>query len=125
MIDVQQDTSCPDPAQLRTFAREPMPFHDVEPRDLELIEGDTIRHGVEHVEYRWTPEYVKVETDADDWTTAEETEYDIPHREAWEKAEHTTVEEDYITALFVPNVVDLWQAEAVWILDSITITREG
>ena len=122
---MQQDYSYPDPAQLRVFSKEPVPFHELKPRDLELLDSGDIRYGVGGVEYRWSPEYITVESGLEEWEPADDVDADITHSKAWGLSQSTTFDEDHVTvtAMFVPEDRTLWLAKAVWVLDSITINR--
>jgi len=121
-----QETSYPDPSQLRAFAREPMPFHEVHAKDLELLDDGTLRHGAESVEYRWPAEYINVETASEEWERLKDVSYfDMTHREAWNQSGDTEVTEDYVCATGMPNDPRsrVLFFEAYWILGSITIER--
>jgi len=123
-----QETRYPDPKQLRAFAREPMPFHEVHASDLELLDDGALRHGVESVEYRWSAEYVVIETEPDEWERLSDLSgFDMSHPEAWNRADDIELNEDYVCATGVPDSVDpsVWMYEAYWLLDSITIERPG
>jgi len=121
-----QETSYPDPSQLRAFAREPMPFHEVHAKDLELLDDGTLRYGVESVEYRWPAEYINVETASDEWERLKDVSYfDMTHREAWNQSGDIELAEDYVCAAGMPNnpASRVLFFEAYWILGSITIER--
>lgn len=121
-----QETNYPDPRQLRAFAREPMPFHEVHPSDLELLDDGTLRHGVESVEYRWPAEYIIIETESEEWERLKDvSDFDMSHREAWDQAGNIELAEDYVCATGMPNDPrsGALMFRAYWILGSITIER--
>ena len=121
-----QETDYPDPDQLRAFAREPVPFHEVHASDLELLDDGTLRHGVESVEYRWPAEYTNVETAPGEWKRLKDvSHFDMSHREAWGTADNIRLTEDYVCATGVPDAEgpNIWMFEAYWVLGSITIRR--
>lgn len=118
----------PDPAQLRAFAREPMPFHDAHASDLELLDDGTVRWRIESVEYRWPAEYINVETAPEEWERLKDVSYlDMTHREAWDEAGDIEITDDFVCATGMPPEADsgVLLFEAYWILGSITITRPG
>ena len=121
-----QETDYPDPSQLRAFAREPIPFHEVHASDLELLDDGGLRHSAESVEYRWPGEHINVETGPGEWERIKDvSHFDMSHREAWDQADNIEVTMDYVCATGVPDVVDphIWMFEAYWVLGSITIQR--
>lgn len=128
-----QDTGYPDPAQLRTFAEEPMPFHDIKTADLELIVDDdrmsdhTLRSGVGNVEYRYEPSYIRLEEEEGEHYYAKEyPDWSFNHSEAWEKAEDIEIQGDFICATgFVSGMEsDTAMYQAFWILDKTIITND-
>jgi hypothetical protein len=121
-----QDASYPDPDQLKTFAREPMPFHGFRVADLELLDTNHLRYGVENVEYRFAPAYINVETSEGEWERASDVEWvDVDHQEAWEKAEAWEEGEDFYIATYIhPDPEQPHQVHAYWILETIEIRNQ-
>lgn len=63
---MQQETSYPDPAQLREYAKEPMPFYGFTASDLDLNSDNFLVTRVENVEFRYRPADIHVETEEGD-----------------------------------------------------------
>jgi len=121
---MQQETSYPDPSQLRAFAREPMPFHEVTPSEVEVTEDGFLYHDGGNVVYRYRGEYINVETEPDGWHRVTDLWYaEMTHSEAWDSAEDVEVGEDFVVATgMAPTPEDYFgMYEAYWTLDSITI----
>jgi len=123
-----QETRYPDPAQLREFASEPQAFHPVHASDLDLLDDRTLRHTAGSVRYRWTPEYVNVETGPDEWHRVSDVDYtDMTYGESWNAAVDVEVGPDYVCATGTPNHPErrFSRYEAYWLLADITIRRPG
>jgi hypothetical protein len=117
-----QDTSYPDPKQLRAFADDPMPFTNVE--GLTLHDDGRLTGASGGVEYEYTTEYIRISPRVGDhYRASEYPEWGFSHSEAWENRGHSAVESDYIEATgFVDGMESsLAFYEAYWGLDSITI----
>jgi hypothetical protein len=125
-----QESSYPDPEQLRKFAENPMPFHGIVASDLELIENDermpdgTLRVGYGNVEYRFHPHYISVETEPGNWENVENVEqYDMNHQEIFDLSIDLQIEEDFIcvTGFITNDEGETTQFDAYWILGKILI----
>lgn len=122
-----QDTSYPEPAQLRQYAQEPMPFTEVD--DISLRHDGYLTGGSEHVEYAYGPTYIRFTPESADsvddaFEVSEHPDASLDHARCWTEAEHVQVEEDFIcaTGLADKMVPEPGQFEAFWMLRSVTIT---
>lgn len=127
---MQQDDSYPDPKQLRAFAEEPMPFHDLRPADLEMLHNGRLRAGVGNVEYEYRQSSLLLEVENGSYTPVERVDRShfeacrFDHARAWQIAGNTEVTEDYVSLTGVAHkmVTSPTQFDATWVLDEITIT---
>jgi len=117
---MQQETKLPDPAQLRTFANDPLPFHTVLPKHLSMDEEGVLVATFDNVMYTYEPRYINVETAVSgEYVNASQCEWtDIDHRTAYERADLVTVEEDFVstTGILPDHPI---QYEGYWILETI------
>lgn len=128
-----QDHSYPDPEQLKTYALEPMPFHDIVASDLEII-GDedgvvdgTLRVGYGDTEYRYRPGDIFVETSREEWEHIDDVDYyDMNHSHAFENAINFQIEEDFVrvTEFVTDNEGEPAQFDAYWVLETVTIRND-
>ena len=113
----------PDPDQLIDWAKEPMPFTEMEFNDDLTDDGYVI--GVSHldettVEYSFRPTDMIIETEPDERRPAYKTE--LTHGQAWCMAIDIEIGEDFIC---VTNIVDENQFDAYWVLESVTVSRKS
>lgn len=127
---MQQDTSYPDPEQLKTWAGEMVPFTGgVSPGSVMLTDdGYLSRTDVEdtfEVEYQYRPTYINVETAQDEWHRADDVSWaDIDHEQAWDRAMNVEWGEDFISVTgMCPDPDQPAQFDAYWILETTTVTR--
>lgn len=119
-----QETSYPDPEQLRAYADEPMPFTEV--ADLDMNYQGHLVGGSEGVEYDFRPSYIRVQPEDDDhYYVRPRDQVEFDHARAWSIALDVEVAEDYVCAhghaeKMLPRG---GMYEAFWILDTVTIAR--
>lgn len=122
-----QNDSYPDPAQVRSFIDEPMPVHDMNRASWRLTDEAHILVEFAEVTYDYRPgtPCVLVETGVDGtYEPIGETGYDLTPTEAYQRAETSYAEEDFIDA---SGLVGLDEGEttalydATWILDEMVI----
>lgn len=125
-----QETSYPDPKQLRAYARGPAPFHELDFDTCEIGDDGTVtfrvRDSESDVEYVFEPTYIKVEVAPDEYEYVEEVDdVDMDHREAWDRALDTEIGEDFLCATdFTQHQGETAKYDAYWILDSVIINRK-
>lgn len=125
---MKQDHSYPDPAQLRTYADDPMPFTDVDGYTV-TSDGDLKAGSPEHpVTYTYEASYVSVHPEDESEGAYNVTEMDgvtVPHGWCWMNADHVVSEEDYVTAdgyIGPDKAPHPGRFSAFWILSEVTIT---
>lgn len=121
---MEHDRSYPDPAELRTFEQEPMPFHEIITGNLELSDDGYLTAEKEHTRYRFCPTYVTVEKKEGEYENVEDVSFtDIDHIEAWERAIHADIQEDFVCVTeFVEGYNgDFHRFHACWVLESVEI----
>lgn len=125
-----QDMSYPDPEQLKSYALEPMPFHEINASSLELMVDDerfedyTLRCGFGNTEYLFRATYIMVETTPGEWEHIEDVSYfDMTHEEAWQPADDLQIEEDFIctTGIASDTPDGPIQYDAYWLLAEVVI----
>lgn len=117
---MERNTSYPEPEQLREFTQEPMPFHEFHASDLELLEDDRIRVGIEDVEYTYHPTYLRVENNDENVHREEYPEWDDFVSDVWEDSVDIEITEDYL-CFFMLNNDSIY--EAYWVLEEISISN--
>jgi len=128
-----QETGYPDPAQLRAFTDDPMPFHDLKPQDFEMLPNGRLRAGVGNVEYEYRQSSVLLEVDGDGYVPVSEVDHGLfkaspfDHARAWKIHGNCVVEEDYVSVKGINSGMTTEPVgfDAVWILDSIEIQNSG
>lgn len=129
---MDRDTSYPDPAQLRRYAQNPMPFHEITAVDLRILEhhdefeDGTIRVTKDNVEYTYRPGDIRVEVSPDEWEHVDDVDdVEMDHFDAWEETTDWQIEEDFIGTMgvFADHDGEVTQCEAFWVLDAVTISE--
>lgn len=119
----------PEPVQLRQFAKEPMPFHDVYLDDFEFEIDDEanitlrIRTDGQDVQYVYRPSYIRVEPEDPDKeaTTIRPNADQYVHIN--DVALDMQIEEDFICQTAFSEIGDHeGQLEAFWLLNKVIIT---
>lgn len=120
-----QETTYPDPEQLKTYSRDPMPFHEITTSGLEITEDGTLRFPAGNVEYRFDPTYINVETAPEEWErVCDVSDFDMDHCDAFDRAGNLEVGEDYICATGPTDArAEPAQFDAYWLLGTVTITH--
>lgn len=117
-----QQTEYPDPAQLRAYAEEPMPFHKIAGGIPEPDPDQQISIIRDNVEYVFTPESIMVEVADGERVPVSDADCDMTYYDAYEGAMNFTTEEDFIMATgHPPDVGTSWRYEATWVLGEVTI----
>lgn len=122
-----QEKRYPDPEQLREWASDPTPFHELSDEDLSVGEDGSITAHVDELEnvlYVYKPEYINVDDMDEQVRKAESVEwFDLSHREAWNDAIDLSFGEDYIstTGTVMDSRNNPTVYEAFWLLKLITI----
>lgn len=116
----------PAPSGLLAWAAEPLPFHDLQPQDFDVLEDDSLRAGVGNVEYRYRPVDLRIEVAPNEWLDVGETDVALTHADAIDHSLDFEVEENYISLtgawLYDGETV---QYDAYWKLAEIRIEGEG
>lgn len=126
-----QDHTYPDPAQLRAWAREPMPFTAQEGPDLRhdghlVAKADGDEHAIGRIEYDYSPGYIRFTPEEGEATTIEQmADATLDHAGCWTRADDIEMQEDFICATGITGdmVPQFGQFEAFWILETVTVTR--
>jgi len=118
-----QQTSYPDPAQLRTFAADPMPFHSVTASDLELKPYSSLTATVSDTTYEYAKDTINVEVSDSEYVPLETLpNLKLSYGDAWDDALDVCVVEDYVQVVgMLQRDGESLAYEAYWILDSICI----
>ena len=109
--------SYPEPQELREFAQEPMPFHEIHASDLELLDNDRIRVGYENVEYVYHPTYLRVEFADGEHERHEYPDWEYVLEDVWNDGVDWEIQEDFICVTMLSD----HRYEAYWVLEEITI----
>lgn len=115
---MERDTSYPEPEQLRKYAEEPMPFHEFTATDLELVENDKIRVGIENVEYIYHPTYFLIDPGHEDWDRQKYPEWVDKVDGVWKDSLDWEIQKDFICTT---GFSDGQKYEAYWVLETIEI----
>jgi hypothetical protein len=119
-----QDTHYPEPEQLKTFAQEPNPFHQLYDYEWEFNEENgNIIIDCGNVVYVFEATYINVETAKDEWHRVSDIDFDMSHENAWDWKDDIAAQEDFINA--VGTVLGKSDSpimyNAFWILDRVEI----
>jgi len=113
----------PEPEELRSFAANPLPFHDLTASDVS-IGRRWLSAQCPPVFYRYEPAYINLATAEGEWHRESDIDYyDLSFSQAWEYADNVVVEEDYAIAsgLTPGDPADPARYEATWVLETIEI----
>lgn len=117
-----QDTSYPDPAQLRSFAADPNPFTNVE--DISLQADGHLVGGAGNVEYDYQPSYIRFSPESGGtWEIRQRDDATLDHAGCWSRRAEVETTADFICVTgFTDDMVPQYgKFDAFWILHSITI----
>lgn len=122
---MKQETSYPDPAQLRKYAEEPMPFHEFDHAGNFDAQTTEIRFEFDNVEYAFEPTYINIESEDRDYELVENVpDCNLDHYDAWYGALDVEIGKDFICATgMADRGADVAQYNAFWILEEVVISR--
>lgn len=125
---IQQQTDYPDPEQLKTWAREMVPFTEL--GDSTLDEDEyivvTSEEDILQIEYHYRPTYIMVEVAPDEWKRLSDVSgHDISHEDVYEEALVSEEGEDFFCLTTHGSDEDGNDAryDAYWVLEETRIKR--